>query len=416
MKRLLPLLLLLCSCVGSLVDHNGVDLTGGDGGGCNAATCTNEVPAGATRVCNPGCTYRCPDGQFKAAGGCAAASEISAGTGHTCAVVSGEARCWGANDKGQLGRDIPAVGSFVPAAPTGLTGTVSHIAAGAGHTCAIADGNVWCWGDNTFGQLGNGFTGVSTGGFAVAQVANISGALRIAAGGSHTCAATASQTFCWGNDDHGQLGNHATGAPRPEATEVPEAAGASALAAGESHSCALTASGVLCWGANDAGQVGNGSFSVAVSTPNPTLAGATFLGLGANHSCAGVGDSLNCWGANAAFQVDNSGQNQNQPKGVLSNTRAVTGGAGHTCAVTTNQGLKCWGLNDQNQLGAPGGGSNGDVSVPLASVQSASAGYQHTCAITANGTYCWGSNDRGQLGTDPQVTASTVTPTPISGL
>ena len=420
MRTLLPLLL-LCACAGSLVDHAGASLSNPDGGSqACLSTCTTDV-AGATIRCDGDvCTYQCPAGKFKAAGGCHEAAEISGGASHTCAVVSGEARCWGANDKGQLGRDIPATGSFIPTPPAGLPpgGIVSHIAAGAAHSCAIVDGNVWCWGDNGSGQLGNGMTAASTAGVAY-QVANIAGAQLIAAGGAHTCAANASKTFCWGNNNLGQLGDGANipEAPRPEATEVPGAAGALALAAGDSHTCAITSAGVRCWGANGAGQLGNNTTVAALSTPgatSPALTGASFLGLGLNHSCAVVTDSLSCWGANGAGQIDNSLQDQRSPRGVLSNVRAVTGGTGHTCAITKSQTLRCWGLDSSGQLGAPG---QSDVSVNLTSVSVAAAGAQHTCATADLLTYCWGANDRGQLGVDPHVVSgSTATPSPISGL
>jgi len=415
MRRLLPLLL-LCSCAGSLVDHDGVALTNPDGGGtaqCLAA-CTT-APAGMTPYCDVDvCKARCPDGQFNFGDSCRAATEISAGTGHTCAVVSGQARCWGANDKGQLGREGDA--SFVPVTAA-VTGTVSHVSAGSAHTCAIADGTVWCWGDNTFGQLGNGASGATTGGATPHQVASISGVQLIAAGGSHTCAATASKTYCWGSDDVGQVGDGITppAAPRTAPVEVAAAAGAFALAAGQSHTCAATSSGVLCWGANDAGQLGNGSFSVAVSSPgSPVLTGVSFLGLGANHSCAVKSDSLSCWGANGSFQIDTSPQNWSSPKGVLSGVLAVAGGVGHTCALTKNQTAQCFGLNDKQQLG-DANATQRDVDVPLSAVQSVAAGFKHTCAIANGNTYCWGLNDRGQLGADSHAVASTATPTGVSG-
>jgi alpha-tubulin suppressor-like RCC1 family protein len=419
MRTLLPLLL-LCACAGSLVDHAGVSLSTPDGGGqsCTSADVCTEVQ-GATATCDNGsCKYECPAGKLKAAGGCHEASEISGGASHTCAVVAGEARCWGANDKGQLGRDIPAAGSFVPAAPSGLTGLVSHVAAGAAHSCAIVDGNVWCWGDNASGQLGNGTVGAATGGATPHQVANIAGAVLLAAGGAHTCAATATKTYCWGNNNLGQLGDGANipEAPRPEATEVPGAAGALALGAGDSHTCAVTGSGVLCWGANGAGQLGNNTSVAALSTPgatSPALSGASFLGLGLNHGCAGVGDALSCWGANGAGQINSSLQDQRSPKGVLSGVRAVVGGTGHTCAITKEQTLRCWGLDASGQLGAAG---QTDVSLSLTAVGVAGAGARHTCATAYAEPYCWGANDRGQLGADPAgTTASTATPTRVSG-
>src|SRR5207244_2480800 len=114
------------------------------------ATCTTDVFGATPRCDGDVCTYECPAGKFKAAGGCYEPTEISAGATHTCAVVAGEARCWGANDKGQLGRVTAALESSVPGSPAGLpAGTVSHIAAGAAHTCAIVSGSVFCWGDNS---------------------------------------------------------------------------------------------------------------------------------------------------------------------------------------------------------------------------------------------------------------------------
>lgn len=414
MRHLLPLLL-LCACAGSLVDHDGVALSNPTQQ-CQQ-TCTTS-PAGTTPYCDGStCTFQCPDGQFKFADGCRAATEISAGTGHTCAVVSGEARCWGANDKGQLGRAGDA--SYVPVVPSGLTGTVTHIAAGSAHTCAIADGNVWCWGDDTFGQLGNGATGAAAGGPAPQQIAGISGAQAIAAGGSHTCAATASKTYCWGNDDVGQLGDGASplpGAARPQPFEVTGAAGALALAAGDSSTCVSLASGVICWGANDKGQLGNNAFGSPVSTPpgSPILTGAALLVSGGSHSCAVAADSLSCWGANTAFQIDTSGQNQEKPRGVQSNVLLAAAGGAHTCAVTKGDTLECRGSNDQQQLGGAGTGQDW-ITVPLSTLQAVTAGFKHTCAIANGATYCWGLNDRGQLGADPHTVASTATPTGVSG-
>jgi hypothetical protein len=151
-------------------------------------------------------------------------------------------------------------------------------------------------------------------------------------------------------------------------------------------------------------------------TPSPVSLSASFLGLGANHSCAGNSSKLSCWGANTQDQVYRSGPDQPLPKEVLSNARAVVGGVGHTCAVTTNQEMKCWGLNDKEQLGTSGSGH--EESDPLSGVQAAAAGYKHTCALKNGAALCWGSNDRGQLGSDPASTATGSRPEalPVSGL
>jgi len=213
MTRLLPLLL-LCACAGSLVDHNDPALTG---------------------------NVTCDDGTFKIGTVCRNATSLSAGASHTCAVVAGTARCWGANDQGQLGWS-GASSSFVPV-QAAVTGTVSQIAAGSSHTCAIADGNVWCWGDNTYGQVGNGNT---TGPAKPQEVAGLSDMEFLAAGGGHTCAASRSKMVCWGRDDFGQLGNGGSlGEQHLEPTDVVNVGALSAIAAGDAHTCAATGSGAV---------------------------------------------------------------------------------------------------------------------------------------------------------------------------
>ena len=405
-------MLILCGCAGSLVDHTALN---GGTPECNA-TCTTSV-LGADRDCiGSTCTYKCRDGKLKCATGCCEVTALSAGTSHTCAVVADEARCWGANDKGQLGRAGPA--SYVPVQPSGLTGRVSAIAAGWTHTCAVVDGKVWCWGDDTDGQLGDDSSGAGSFASTPREVSSLTGVVAIAAGGGHTCAATSTQLFCWGRNDFGQVGDGTSSGPRLAPTAVSGLSAPRAVALGESHTCAVTSSGVSCWGANGSGQLGNGAKSTGSGTPSPFfLSGDSFVGLGANHSCAGSSSSgkLSCWGANSQNQVDNSGLDQLSPKDVLSNARAVVAGFGHTCAVTTNQEMKCWGLNDNGQLG-PGSGHD-EVDVTLPGVQAAAAGYKHTCALRNGGAFCWGWNSVGQLGTDPALTATGSRPeiAPVSG-
>jgi alpha-tubulin suppressor-like RCC1 family protein len=299
----------------------------------------------------------------------------------------------------------------------GVPSSVTAIAAGSKHTCALAAGEVWCWGDNTFGQLGLGTSGATTGGPTPHRVPDLSGILLIAAGGSHSCAADASQTYCWGRGDSGQLGDGSTSAaPQPTPKAVPGFAGAIGLAAGDAHTCAFNTSGVFCWGANSAGQLGTGSATNPIASPpaSAILDNVSFLGLGANHTCAGRSGSLMCWGANSAKQIDTSGRDQPSPKGVLSGATAVAGGIGHTCAITDKQTVRCWGLNDQGQLGGLIA-SGGSVDVNLPGVQKIAAGFEHTCAIQSGAAFCWGLNDRGQLGANPGAAASSAAPVAVSG-
>jgi alpha-tubulin suppressor-like RCC1 family protein len=416
MSRLLYILV-LCGCAGSLVDHAAFNAGGTPE--CVQSCTSTPVPGADPHCIGNTCTYQCKDGKLKCAGGCCDVDTLSAGTSHTCAVVAGEARCWGANDKGQLGRAGSA--SYVPVQPLGVTGTVTAIAAGWTHTCAvvngaIANGEVWCWGDDNYGQLGDGSSGTASSGPTPRKVASLAGVVAIAAGSGHTCAATATQLFCWGRNDFGQVGDGTNIGPRLAPTVVLGVSAPSAIGLGELHTCALTSSGLSCWGANAAGQLGNGTIAPS-TTPSPVVIAASFLGLGANHSCAGDTSKLYCWGANSQDQVYRQGPDQLSPKDVLSNARAVVAGVGHTCAVTTSQEMKCWGLNDKEQLGNSGSGhEESDINIP--NVTAAAAGAKHTCALRNGGAVCWGWNNAGQLGSDPanSPSGSRPEPLPVSGL
>jgi len=183
---------------------------------------------------------------------------VAAGVDFTCAVQTGGVKCWGSNDIGQLG-DGTYTGSLIPVAVSGLDSGVAGVAVGVFHACAWkTNGEAWCWGENTFGQLGDG-TQINNP--IPVNVTGISGGVKaIAVGGNHTCAVTvAGGVVCWGNNDFGQLGDGTTGAHNLPVA-VPGLSGVAAIAAGSNHTCALLKSGaVYCWGLNGKGQLGNGN-------------------------------------------------------------------------------------------------------------------------------------------------------------
>jgi len=137
------------------------------------------------------------------------ASELALGASHTCALVGGMTYCWGANDRGQLG--VAGLDSSTPVVVTPAP-SFEHIAAGTNTTCAIdTSGAVWCWGDNTQGQAGQGPGSADTMPPAVAvptMVSGVSNATMIAVGDLHACAALADgDIMCWGDDQFGELGD-----------------------------------------------------------------------------------------------------------------------------------------------------------------------------------------------------------------
>ncbi len=140
---------------------------------------------------------------------------INAGGSFTCAVSDGRAYCWGGNSYGQLGNNSTTASSVPVAVDTTdkLAGrTVTAIAAGAYHSCVVADSKAYCWGYNVFGQLGNNSTTASSVPVAVDTTGTLAGqtVTAITAGDRHTCAVAQGRAYCWGQNAYGQLGNNTT--------------------------------------------------------------------------------------------------------------------------------------------------------------------------------------------------------------
>jgi alpha-tubulin suppressor-like RCC1 family protein len=305
---------------------------------------------------------------------------ISAGAKHTCALTpAGGVLCWGDNQFGQLGDGSTVANSATPVQVTGLDSGVVALSAGSYHTCAVTSaGAVWCWGRNNAGQLGDATTTNRTAPVAVSSLS--SGVAAIAAGYAHTCAlTTAGGALCWGDNTLGQLGDGTT-TPRPAPTGVTNlTAGVASISAGFAHTCAVTTTGAaMCWGLNNAGQLGTGT--TTGNAPNTTPA---------------------------------------QVSGLTAGVSSLSAGFEHSCAITTKGAALCWGLNNLGQLG---NGTATNASAPVgvtgltSGMASISAGYTHTCVVTmAGGAGCWGYNGKGQIGSGSA--GNTVAPvTPVTGL
>lgn len=182
---------------------------------------------------------------------------VAVGTWHTCGVKADETLwCWGGNTDGELGNGSTS-DSLSPVQIGAATWASVALGVGAGgaHTCAVKqDGSLWCWGANSFGQLG---TGSTTGSLTPRMVGSATWT-STAGGAAHTCGVGSDGTlWCWGDNESAQVGD-GTQVNRLAPVQVPGQAWAE-VAAGSGHTCGRRPDGSLwCWGDNAAGEIGDG--------------------------------------------------------------------------------------------------------------------------------------------------------------
>ena len=410
------------------------------------------------------------------------ATKSSSGTYRTCGILSNSIWCWGRNRYGQLGngRSVghnpgnPAkaalsVDSDIPVKVVKQTGVlygkrIDDLFTAQYHSCALAEGKVYCWGYNGTGQLGNGRSGDEEHSNVPIEVKGaLAGKTVTSIGGSYntSCAIAGGKIYCWGEGYHGVTGTGDKTKVRPWPTLVragvsgglPNNYTATALATSGTRSmnmCAIANGFAYCWGQNNVGQIGNNTSASPATQPvySPMrVSGLTnvtnisqdgYLAQSGEpdrftHVCAAANGEAYCWGNGRAGQLGmahigyidkkSTPVKVDRPAGLSPSDKVkkVEVGIWHSCMLMNSGRVFCWGTNAYGHLGAnlapgalpnnrsvkpieilvgPGGIPAGQRIIDLA------AGANRGCAVVENGhSYCWGLNDAGQIGDGTHIDA-----------
>ncbi|MFN7002096.1 MAG: Ig-like domain repeat protein [Roseinatronobacter sp.] len=320
-------------------------------------------------------------------------AQIAVGGEHACALTfGGEVYCWGSNARGQLG-DGNRDDRFRARPVQGLRQAVTQISMGLNHSCALlANARVFCWGDNRAGQLGDSAAGAFS--TVPVAVARAGGSTSIATPGNSSCLLDGNRAMqCWGNNGHGQLGIASTDHQDTPRRVRRLEGNMLAMATGGvgQHNCALNEIGrAFCWGRNHFGQVGDGTLSSrSVPTRVDLRTGRDWqeIAIGGLHGCArnAAGRSF-CWGANQSGELGDGTTDSSLTavavSGLGQGTQALAVGQDFSCALNSVGRAFCWGSNQSGRLGTGAAQRRNETSP--ARVRGLGTGNQQISAGTAS--------------------------------
>lgn len=300
---------------------------------------------------------------------------VSAGYGHTCGIrSSGRLYCWGYDAFGQLGDGGANLSQTTPVEVFGGNTSWTSVTSGENHTCARrSTGRLFCWGYDVAGQVGDGGTNAERH-VPIQVFGHRTTWAGVSAGRNHTCARRVTgRLFCWGSDSSGQVGDGFTSTDR--AVPVQVLGGATdwtSVDAGLHHTCGRRSTGrVFCWGDDSGGQLGDGGANTNRQAPRLVSGGFTdwaSVSTGTYHTCGRrTSGRLLCWGSDQYGQLGDGGPNIGQPApvqvfGATRTWTSVTAGQDHTCARKASRRLYCWGRDASGQVGD--GAPNTDQAIP----------------------------------------------------
>lgn len=281
---------------------------------------------------------------------------VHSGGNHSCGITQDDrAFCWGAGGEGQLG-NFAGTDSPVPVEIVNQKWATLGLEEDA--SCGITlQGVTMCWGENNRGQLGDGTVLPKLGPTLVSGNHTFTSLGRF--GGNeddHKCAIeTNGSLWCWGENQFGEIGDGTSGIDRLIPTLVGN--GYKFSAQGDRASCAITVTGIAqCWGENTTGRIGDGTV-VSKSVPTPVTTTQTFvaIGVGQLHVCAMNADGVAfCWGSNVKGLLgDGTTANSLVPVAVAGGNvfSDVRTGESHSCGVRRDGKILCWGNNQDGRLG-----------------------------------------------------------------
>jgi len=319
----------------------------------------------------------------------------------------GDLYCWGDNDSGQIGNGTKEV-QLTPVKALSGVKSVSVFSYNDGDydgyswsisiSAITEEGDLYCWGDNDSGQIGSGTKEEQ-----LTPLKVLSGVKSVPS--AYSAITENGDLYCWGDNKYGQVGN---GTTENQLTPIRILSNVKSCFPVSSYKLAITEEGDLyCWGYNDCGQIGNGTEDNQL-TPLKVLTNVkSFSPFSINNMSAITEEGdLYCWGGNDAGVAGNGTEEaQLVPLKVLSDVKSFSFSSSHSSpsrvsAITKEGDLYCWGCNDCGQIG---NGTTENQFTPmkiLSNIKSFSfSSYDSQTAITEEGDlYCWGGNDYGQVG------------------
>ena len=313
---------------------------------------------------------------------------IAAGTYNGCAILENQSMvCWGDNEYGQLG-DGTTTGSAVPIYVNVAANEIPvEVTVGQVTACALMEsGNIYCWGSGYYGKMGNGEPWNDD--YVNTEMRQVllpegQGGQTVSISGGHICTILDNgDVYCWGRGNQGQLGYGGTSNRNiPAKVNLPGQRSAIAISTGTFMTCAITTDGMgYCWGENDEGQLGNGTTNSRQMTPAEVLFPSGYTPV------------------------------------------SISAGDDFACALMDNRKVMCWGENNDGRLGQGPLATDDETTPVWVSMENSETahfldiGTKSACMILDSGeTKCWGTNEEGQIGQGDTDIDYYSTPTEVNG-